>query len=180
MCLPANTVMETLRPLSQAAWLLQVNKTTDDDAVEIQQMCHELSSEQVVQMYLNTLPFLSLLCIHLNVVCSFRLLRSSTHTLLLMILRSELHQHLCVKFRYVLFFLLFLIHIHSNQRMGAFAFYLFYFYRHCCRNVRVHVIWWWMLSIAFRSLFHSAHPRKRWRCCRCLVALTSVSSPAYK
>ncbi|XP_062849386.1 unconventional myosin-Vc [Trichomycterus rosablanca] len=48
--LQANSVMETLRPLSQTAWLLQVNKTTDDDAVEIQQRCHELSSEQIVKI----------------------------------------------------------------------------------------------------------------------------------
>lgn len=44
------SVMETLGPLSQAAWLLQVNKTTDDDAAEIQERCHELSPVQVQQM----------------------------------------------------------------------------------------------------------------------------------
>ncbi|MCI4382023.1 hypothetical protein PGIGA_G00258860 [Pangasianodon gigas] len=43
-------VMETLGPLSQAAWLLQVNKTTDDDAAEIQQRCHELSPVQIVKI----------------------------------------------------------------------------------------------------------------------------------
>lgn len=47
--LQAYNVMETLGPLSQAAWLLQVNKTTDDDAAEIQQRCHELSPVQVQQ-----------------------------------------------------------------------------------------------------------------------------------
>ncbi|XP_046715706.1 unconventional myosin-Vc-like [Silurus meridionalis] len=43
-------IMETLGPLSQAAWLLQVNKTTDDDAAEIQQRCHELSPVQIVKI----------------------------------------------------------------------------------------------------------------------------------
>ncbi|XP_060770464.1 unconventional myosin-Vc isoform X2 [Neoarius graeffei] len=43
-------VMETLGPLSQAAWLLQVNKTTDSDAAEIQQRCHELSPVQIVKI----------------------------------------------------------------------------------------------------------------------------------
>uniref|UniRef100_A0AAR2KBV5 Myosin VC n=1 Tax=Pygocentrus nattereri TaxID=42514 RepID=A0AAR2KBV5_PYGNA len=44
------SVMETLGPLSQAAWLLQVNKTTDEDAAEIQQRCHELSPVQIVKI----------------------------------------------------------------------------------------------------------------------------------
>ncbi|KAM9496362.1 unconventional myosin-Vc [Clarias gariepinus] len=44
------SVMETLGPLSQAAWLLQVNKTTDDDAAEIRQRCHELSPVQIVKI----------------------------------------------------------------------------------------------------------------------------------
>ncbi|XP_017341612.1 unconventional myosin-Vc [Ictalurus punctatus] len=48
--LQAYNVMETLGPLSQAAWLLQVNKTTDDDAAEIQQRCHELSPVQIVKI----------------------------------------------------------------------------------------------------------------------------------
>ncbi len=39
--------MEMLGPLSQVAWLLQVNKTTDEDAAEIKQRCSELSSVQV-------------------------------------------------------------------------------------------------------------------------------------
>ncbi|XP_066522959.1 unconventional myosin-Vc [Hoplias malabaricus] len=44
------SVMETLGPLSQAAWLLQVNKSTDEDAAEIQQRCFELSSVQIVKI----------------------------------------------------------------------------------------------------------------------------------
>ncbi|KAG7324176.1 hypothetical protein KOW79_012192 [Hemibagrus wyckioides] len=43
-------IMDTLAPLSQAAWLLQVNKTTDGDAAEIQQRCHELSPVQIVKI----------------------------------------------------------------------------------------------------------------------------------
>ena len=39
--------METLLPLSQAAQLLQVNKTTDGDAKEIMDRCPELSPVQV-------------------------------------------------------------------------------------------------------------------------------------
>ncbi|KAI4903113.1 hypothetical protein NFI96_015690, partial [Prochilodus magdalenae] len=42
--------MDTLGPLSQAAWLLQVNKTTDEDAAEIQQRCCELSPVQIVKI----------------------------------------------------------------------------------------------------------------------------------
>jgi myosin-5 len=38
---------ETLEPLSQAAWLLQVKKTTDSDAKEIAQCCTSLSAVQV-------------------------------------------------------------------------------------------------------------------------------------
>ncbi|XP_072528419.1 unconventional myosin-Vc [Salminus brasiliensis] len=44
------SAMETLGPLSQAAWLLQVNKTTDEDAAEIQQQCRELSAVQIVKI----------------------------------------------------------------------------------------------------------------------------------
>jgi hypothetical protein len=38
---------ETLEPLSQAAWLLQVKKTTDSDAEEIYERCSSLSAVQV-------------------------------------------------------------------------------------------------------------------------------------
>uniref|UniRef100_A0A8B9H2N4 Myosin VC n=1 Tax=Astyanax mexicanus TaxID=7994 RepID=A0A8B9H2N4_ASTMX len=44
------SAMETLGPLSQAAWLLQVNKTTDEDAAEIRQQCRELSAVQIVKI----------------------------------------------------------------------------------------------------------------------------------
>lgn len=40
--------IDTLKPLTQAAWLLQVNKSTDDDAREIAEKCTELSPVQVV------------------------------------------------------------------------------------------------------------------------------------
>lgn len=40
--------METLTPLAQAAWLLQVNKSTDDDAKEITEKCTELNPVQVL------------------------------------------------------------------------------------------------------------------------------------
>ncbi|XP_058500890.1 unconventional myosin-Vc [Solea solea] len=45
-----SNAMDTLRPLSQAAWLLQVNKSTDDDAKEITEKCTELNSVQVVKI----------------------------------------------------------------------------------------------------------------------------------
>lgn len=45
--LQGSNAMETLGPLSQVAWLLQVNKTADEDAAEIKQRCSELSSVQV-------------------------------------------------------------------------------------------------------------------------------------
>ncbi|XP_076847044.1 unconventional myosin-Vc isoform X2 [Brachyhypopomus gauderio] len=48
--LQACSAMETLGPLAQAAWLLQVNKTTDEDAAEIQQRCRELSAVQIVKI----------------------------------------------------------------------------------------------------------------------------------
>lgn len=41
------SAMETLQPLSQAAWLLQVNKTSDEDAREIRDRCPELLPVQV-------------------------------------------------------------------------------------------------------------------------------------
>lgn len=47
-----SNAMDTLRPLSQAAWLLQVNKSTDDDAKEIVEKCTELSPVQVLHSYL--------------------------------------------------------------------------------------------------------------------------------
>lgn len=40
--------MDTLKPLAQTAWLLQVNKSTDDDAKEIIEKCSELSPVQVL------------------------------------------------------------------------------------------------------------------------------------
>ncbi|KAG1952451.1 unconventional myosin-Vc [Pimephales promelas] len=48
--LQSSCAMETLGPLSQVAWLLQVNKTTDEDAAEIKQRCSELSSVQIVKI----------------------------------------------------------------------------------------------------------------------------------
>lgn len=42
--------IDTLRPLAQAAWLLQVNKTTDDDAKEIAEKCTELNTVQIVKI----------------------------------------------------------------------------------------------------------------------------------
>ncbi|AWP08297.1 putative unconventional myosin-Vc [Scophthalmus maximus] len=44
------SVIDTLRPLSQAAWLLQVNKSTDEDAKEITDKCTELNSVQIVKI----------------------------------------------------------------------------------------------------------------------------------
>lgn len=45
--LQSSNAIDTLRPLSQAAWLLQVNKSTDDDAKEITEKCTELNPVQV-------------------------------------------------------------------------------------------------------------------------------------
>lgn len=45
--LQTSNAIDTLKPLSQAAWLLQVNKSTDDDAKEICEKCTELSPVQV-------------------------------------------------------------------------------------------------------------------------------------
>ncbi|XP_011228884.1 unconventional myosin-Vc isoform X1 [Ailuropoda melanoleuca] len=41
---------ETLEPLSQAAWLLQVKKTTDSDAKEIYECCTSLSAVQIIKI----------------------------------------------------------------------------------------------------------------------------------
>uniref|UniRef100_A0A8B9NKP9 Myosin VC n=1 Tax=Accipiter nisus TaxID=211598 RepID=A0A8B9NKP9_9AVES len=46
--LQSSNAKETLEPLSQAAWLLQVKKITDDDAKEICEHCTSLSTVQVV------------------------------------------------------------------------------------------------------------------------------------
>ncbi|XP_044050304.1 unconventional myosin-Vc isoform X4 [Siniperca chuatsi] len=48
--LQSSNAMDTLRPLSQAAWLLQVNKSTDDDAKEIAEQCTELNPVQIVKI----------------------------------------------------------------------------------------------------------------------------------
>ena len=45
--LGASSAMDTLKPLSQAAWLLQVNKSTDEDAKDIADNCTELNPVQV-------------------------------------------------------------------------------------------------------------------------------------
>ncbi|KAM6201370.1 unconventional myosin-Vc [Rhynchocyon petersi] len=41
---------ETLEPLSQAAWLLQVKKTTESDAKEIYERCTSLSAVQIIKI----------------------------------------------------------------------------------------------------------------------------------
>ncbi|KAM3608516.1 uncharacterized protein V6R79_000398 [Siganus canaliculatus] len=48
--LQSSNAMDTLKPLSQAAWLLQVNKSTDDDANEITEKCTELNPVQIVKI----------------------------------------------------------------------------------------------------------------------------------
>ncbi|XP_060611551.2 unconventional myosin-Vc [Anolis sagrei] len=48
--LQSSSAKETLEPLSQAAWLLQVKKTTDDDAREIYERCTSLSAVQIVKI----------------------------------------------------------------------------------------------------------------------------------
>ncbi|KAM7002580.1 unconventional myosin-Vc [Tautogolabrus adspersus] len=48
--LQSSNAMDTLRPLSQAAWLLQVNKSTDDDAKEVAEKCTELNTVQIVKI----------------------------------------------------------------------------------------------------------------------------------
>ncbi|KAM4572314.1 unconventional myosin-Vc [Odontesthes bonariensis] len=48
--LQSSHAIDTLRPLAQAAWLLQVNKSTDDDAKEIIDKCPELNPVQIVKI----------------------------------------------------------------------------------------------------------------------------------
>ncbi|XP_029431771.1 unconventional myosin-Vc isoform X3 [Rhinatrema bivittatum] len=48
--LQGSTAKETLDPLSQAAWLLQVKKITDEDAHEIYQRCTCISTVQIVKI----------------------------------------------------------------------------------------------------------------------------------
>ncbi|KAM6058887.1 unconventional myosin-Vc [Chlamydotis macqueenii] len=48
--LQSSNAKETLEPLSQAAWLLQVKKVTDDDAKEIREHCTSLSTVQIVKI----------------------------------------------------------------------------------------------------------------------------------
>nr|XP_033775568.1 unconventional myosin-Vc isoform X3 [Geotrypetes seraphini] len=48
--LQGGTAKETLEPLSQAAWLLQVKKVTDDDAKEICERCVCISTVQIVKI----------------------------------------------------------------------------------------------------------------------------------
>uniref|UniRef100_A0A669P854 Myosin VC n=1 Tax=Phasianus colchicus TaxID=9054 RepID=A0A669P854_PHACC len=48
--LQGSNAKETLEPLSQAAWLLQVKKITDDDAKEICEHCTSLSTVQIVKI----------------------------------------------------------------------------------------------------------------------------------
>nr|XP_040017639.1 unconventional myosin-Vc isoform X3 [Gasterosteus aculeatus aculeatus] len=48
--LQSSHAIDTLQPLSQAAWLLQVNKSTDDDAKEITDKCTELNPVQIVKI----------------------------------------------------------------------------------------------------------------------------------
>ncbi|XP_072134310.1 unconventional myosin-Vc isoform X2 [Mobula birostris] len=46
----SSSAKDTLESLSQAAWLLQVNKTTDDDVKEICERCSSLTSVQIVKI----------------------------------------------------------------------------------------------------------------------------------
>uniref|UniRef100_A0A670KCV6 Myosin VC n=1 Tax=Podarcis muralis TaxID=64176 RepID=A0A670KCV6_PODMU len=48
--LQSSSAKETLEPLSQAAWLLQVKKTTDEDAKEIYERCTSLTAVQIVKI----------------------------------------------------------------------------------------------------------------------------------
>uniref|UniRef100_A0A3B3QET6 Myosin VC n=1 Tax=Paramormyrops kingsleyae TaxID=1676925 RepID=A0A3B3QET6_9TELE len=48
--LQASGAIETMEPLSQAAWLLQVSKSTDEDARQISETCTELSPVQIVKI----------------------------------------------------------------------------------------------------------------------------------
>ncbi|NWW78657.1 MYO5C protein, partial [Climacteris rufus] len=52
--LQSSNAKETLEPLSQAAWLLQVKKITDDDAKEICEHCTSLSTVQQIVKILNS------------------------------------------------------------------------------------------------------------------------------
>nr|XP_004662536.2 unconventional myosin-Vc isoform X1 [Jaculus jaculus] len=48
--LQSTLAKETLEPLSQAAWLLQVKKSTDSDAKEICERCTSLSAVQIIKI----------------------------------------------------------------------------------------------------------------------------------
>ncbi|XP_034032084.1 unconventional myosin-Vc [Thalassophryne amazonica] len=48
--LQSSNAIDTLMPLSQTAWLLQVSKSTDDDAKEIAEKCTELNPVQIVKI----------------------------------------------------------------------------------------------------------------------------------
>lgn len=48
--LQGSSAKETLQPLSQAAWLLQVKKVTDEDAKEIYERCTSLTTVQVLNL----------------------------------------------------------------------------------------------------------------------------------
>ncbi|KAK5619473.1 Unconventional myosin-Vc [Crenichthys baileyi] len=48
--LQSSGAIDTLRPLAQAAWLLQVNKSTNEDAKEITEKCTELNPVQIVKI----------------------------------------------------------------------------------------------------------------------------------
>ncbi|XP_053740826.1 unconventional myosin-Vc [Synchiropus splendidus] len=48
--LQSSKAIDTLKPLSQVAWLLQVNKSTDADAKEITDTCTELNPVQIVKV----------------------------------------------------------------------------------------------------------------------------------
>ncbi|XP_056138617.1 unconventional myosin-Vc [Lampris incognitus] len=48
--LQSSNAIDTLKPLSQAAWLLQVNKSTNEDAKEITETCTELNPVQIVKI----------------------------------------------------------------------------------------------------------------------------------
>uniref|UniRef100_UPI0037E98C11 unconventional myosin-Vc n=1 Tax=Semicossyphus pulcher TaxID=241346 RepID=UPI0037E98C11 len=48
--LQSSNAIDTLKPLSQAAWLLQVSKSTDGDAKDIAEKCTELNTVQIVKI----------------------------------------------------------------------------------------------------------------------------------
>ncbi|XP_033621220.1 unconventional myosin-Vc [Fukomys damarensis] len=54
--LQTSTAKDTLEPLSQVAWLLQVKKTTDSDAKEIAERCTSLSAVQVIKILTSYTP----------------------------------------------------------------------------------------------------------------------------